>query len=394
MPKPLAGLRVLELARILAGPWAGQILADLGADVVKVERKGTGDDTRGWGPPFVEGKDGEHLGAAYFHGANRGKRSIELDFESEEGRRIVRKLAARSDVLIENFKVGGLAKFGLDYESLKDECPRLIYCSVTGFGQDGPYAKRAGYDLMAQGMAGIMDLTGMPDGEPLRVGVPVSDIFTGVYSTIGILAALHEREKTGKGCHIDTALVDSTVGVLSNQALNYLISGKIPKRLGNAHANVVPYQVFPVADGHVIIACGNDGQFAKLCDVLGAPELAKNPDYKDNSHRLQNRGTLIDSMIALTKKTKRDDLLAQLEAVQVPAGPINNVAQVFENPQVIHRGMRLELKSNAAKGGAVPGGYGTSAPLPSDRCPTDGVWSSAWRRISPKSDTPRSAFNT
>jgi glutaryl-CoA transferase len=355
MSKPLAGLRVLELARILAGPWAGQILADLGADVIKVERKGAGDDTRTWGPPFVEGKDGKHLGAAYFHGTNRGKRSIEVDFESEHGRRIVRKLAARSDVLIENFKVGGLAKFELDYESLKEECPRLIYCSVTGFGQDGPYAKRAGYDLMAQGMAGVMDLTGMPDGEPTRVGVPVSDIFTGVYSTVGILAALHEREKTGKGCHVDTALVDSTVGVLSNQALNYLISGKIPHRLGNAHANVVPYQVFPVADGHVIIACGNDGQFVKLCGVLGAPELAKNPDYKDNSGRLQNRKALIDSMTARTLTMKRDDLLAQLEAVQVPAGPINNVEQVFENPQVIHRGMRLSLKSDAAKGGVIPG---------------------------------------
>ena len=355
MSKPLAGLRVLELARILAGPWAGQILADLGADVIKVERKGAGDDTRTWGPPFVEGKDGKHLGAAYFHGTNRGKRSIEVDFESEHGRRIVRKLAARSDVLIENFKVGGLAKFELDYESLKEECPRLIYCSVTGFGQDGPYAKRAGYDLMAQGMAGVMDLTGMPDGEPTRVGVPVSDIFTGVYSTVGILAALHEREKTGKGCHVDTALVDSTVGVLSNQALNYLISGKIPHRLGNAHANVVPYQVFPVADGHVIIACGNDGQFVKLCGVLGAPELAKSPDYKDNSGRLQNRKALIDSMTARTLTMKRDDLLAQLEAVQVPAGPINNVEQVFENPQVIHRGMRLSLKSDAAKGGVIPG---------------------------------------
>ncbi len=355
MPKPLAGLRVLELARILAGPWAGQILADLGADVVKVERKGAGDDTRAWGPPFVEGKDGKHIGAAYFHGANRGKRSIELDFESDEGRRIVRKLAARSDVLIENFKVGGLAKFGLDYASLKDECPRLIYCSVTGFGQDGPYAPRAGYDLMAQGMAGVMDLTGTPDGEPLRVGIPVSDIFTGVYSAIGILAALHEREKTGKGCHIDTALVDSTVGVLSNQALNYLISGKIPKRLGNAHANVVPYQVFPVADGHVIIACGNDGQFVKLCGVLGAPQLAQNPDYKDNTGRLQHRAALIDAMIARTATFKRDDLLARLEAVQVPAGPINNVAQVFDNEQVIHRGMRLEIKSDAAKAGSIPG---------------------------------------
>ena len=355
MPKPLAGLRVLELARILAGPWAGQILADLGADVVKVERKGAGDDTRAWGPPFVESKDGKHIGAAYFHGANRGKRSIELDFESEDGRRIVRKLAARSDVLIENFKVGGLAKFGLDYRSLKDECPRLIYCSVTGFGQDGPYASRAGYDLMAQGMAGVMDLTGTPDGEPLRVGIPVSDIFTGVYSVIGILAALHERAKTGKGAYIDTALVDSTVGVLSNQALNYLISGKVPQRLGNAHANVVPYQVFPVADGHVIIACGNDTQFVKLCGVLGAPELAQNPVYKDNTGRLQNRKALIDSMIARTVTMKRDDLLAKLEAVQVPAGPINNVAQVFDNPQVIHRGMRLDLKSDAAKGGSIPG---------------------------------------
>ena len=355
MSKPLAGLRVLELARILAGPWAGQILADLGADVVKVERKGAGDDTRAWGPPFVEGKDGKHIGAAYFHGANRGKRSIEVDFDSDEGRRIVRKLAARSDVLIENFKVGGLAKFGLDYKSLAPDNPRLIYCSVTGFGQDGPYATRAGYDLMAQGMAGVMELTGMPDGEPTRVGIPVSDIFTGVYSVIGILAALHEREKTGKGCHVDTALVDSTVGVLSNQALNYLISGKIPTRLGNAHANVVPYQVFPVADGHVIIACGNDGQFVKLCGVLGAPELAKNPDYKDNTGRLQHRGALIERMCALTSAMKRDDLLAKLEAVQVPAGPINNVAQVFEDRQVIHRGMRLALKSDAAKGGTIPG---------------------------------------
>ena len=355
MPKPLAGLRVLELARILAGPWAGQILADLGADVVKVERKGAGDDTRAWGPPFVESKHGKHIGAAYFHGANRGKRSIELDFESEDGRRIVRKLAARSDVLIENFKVGGLAKFGLDYRSLKDECPQLIYCSVTGFGQDGPYASRAGYDLMAQGMAGVMDLTGTPDGEPLRVGIPVSDIFTGVYSVIGILAALHERAKTGKGAYIDTALVDSTVGVLSNQALNYLISGKVPQRLGNAHANVVPYQVFPAADGHVIIACGNDTQFVKLCGVLGTPELAQNSDYKTNTGRLQNRKVLIDSMTARTVTMKRDDLLAKLEAVQVPAGPINNIAQVFDNPQVIHRGMRLDLKSDAAKGGSIPG---------------------------------------
>ena len=355
MPKPLAGLRVLELARILAGPWAGQLLADLGADVVKVERKGAGDDTRGWGPPFIEGKDGKHIGSAYFHGANRGKRSIELDFESDEGRRIVRKLAARSDVLIENFKVGGLAKFGLDYKSLKDECPRLIYCSVTGFGQDGPYAARAGYDLMAQGMAGIMDLTGTADGEPTRIGIPVSDIFTGVYSVVGILAALHEREKTGKGCYVDTALVDSTVGVLSNQALNYLVSGKVPKRIGNAHANIVPYQVFPVADGHVIIATGNDTQYGKLCQVLGLPELADNPAYKDNVGRLQHRGELVGKITAVTARMQRDDLLGKLEAVGVPAGPINDLAQVFGDPQVIHRGMRLSLPSAAAKGGSIPG---------------------------------------
>src|SRR6478672_4884773 len=239
MPGPLTGLRVLELARILAGPWAGQILADLGADVVKVERKGTGDDTRGWGPPFVPAADGSHLGSAYFHGTNRGKRSIELDFESAEGQRIVRKLAARSDILIENFKVGGLKKFGLDYASLAKDFPTLIYCSVTGFGQTGPYATRAGYDLMAQGMGGFMSLTGMAGGEPTRAGVPIADIFTGVYSVVGILAALAEREKTGRGTLVDTGLVDTQVGVLANQALNYLISGVVPTRQGNTHPNIV-----------------------------------------------------------------------------------------------------------------------------------------------------------
>ncbi|HET7910522.1 MAG TPA: CaiB/BaiF CoA-transferase family protein [Pseudolabrys sp.] len=355
MPKPLAGLRVLELARILAGPWAGQVLADLGADVIKVERKGSGDDTRGWGPPFVEGTDGNHIGSAYFHAANRGKRSIEMDFESDEGRRIVRKLAARSDVLIENFKVGGLAKFGLDYKSLAPECPRLIYCSVTGFGQEGPYAKRAGYDLMAQGMGGIMDLTGMADGEPTRIGIPVSDIFTGVYSVVGILAALAEREKTGKGCYVDTALVDSTVGVLSNQALNYLVSGKVPKRIGNAHANIVPYQVFPVADGHIIVATGNDNQYVKFCNVIGGAELAQNPDYKDNVGRLKHRSELVAKLSALTARMKRDDLLAKLEAQAVPAGPINDLEQVFNDAQVKHRGMKLSLPSKAAKAGMIPG---------------------------------------
>ena len=355
MSKPLAGLRVLELARILAGPWAGQMLADLGADVIKVERKGTGDDTRGWGPPFVEGADGKHIGSAYFHSANRGKRSIEMDFESEDGKRIVRKLAARSDILIENFKVGGLAKFGLDYKSLKDECPRLIYCSVTGFGQDGPYAKRAGYDLMAQGMGGMMDLTGMPDGPPTRVGVAISDIFTGCYSVIGILAAVAQREKTGKGCYVDTALVDSTVGTLAFQELNYLVSGEVPKRIGNTHPNLVPYQEFPVADGRVIIATGNDAQFVKLCGILGAPELAAMPAYQDNTGRLAHRADLVGKLCALTAQFKREDLLDKLEAATIPAGPINDLDQVFADPQVIHRGMKLELDSAAAKTGTIPG---------------------------------------
>ena len=355
MPGPLAGLRVLELARILAGPWAGQILADLGADVVKVERKGTGDDTRGWGPPFVEGADGSHLGAAYFHATNRGKRSIELDFESEDGRRIVKKLAARSDVLIENFKVGGLAKFGLDYASLSKDNPRLIYCSVTGFGQTGPYAARAGYDLMAQGMGGIMDLTGTPDGEPQRAGVPVADIFTGIYSVVGILAALIERGRSGRGCQVDTALVDSQVGVLANLALNYLVSGKVPKRIGNAHPNIVPYQVFPVADGHVIIATGNDSQFAKLCGVLGEPDISGEPSYRANSDRLQHREELIARLSTLTRRWPGAELLAKLESVQVPAGPINPLDQVFADPQVVHRGMRIDPPSAAAKTGTIPG---------------------------------------
>jgi crotonobetainyl-CoA:carnitine CoA-transferase CaiB-like acyl-CoA transferase len=355
MPGPLTGLRVLELARILAGPWAGQILADLGAGVIKVERKGSGDDTRGWGPPFVKATDGGHLGAAYFHATNRGKRSIELDFETEDGQRIVRKLAARSDVLIENFKVGGLAKFGLDYARLGNENPRLIYCSVTGFGQDGPYAPRAGYDLMAQGMGGIMGLTGFAEGEPTRIGVPVADIFTGVYSVIGILAALARREKTGRGGLVDTALLDSQVGVLANQALNYLVSGEPPQRIGNAHPNVVPYQVFPVADGHVIIAVGNDRQFAKLCQVLGEPSLSEKPDYRTNSDRLNNRPALIARLIPLTARFARADLLAKLEAVQVPSGPINMLDQVFADPQVTHRSMRIDPPSAAAAAGTIPG---------------------------------------
>src|SRR6188768_2512598 len=328
MPKPLAGLRVLELARILAGPWAGQLLADLGADVIKVERKGTGDDTRAWGPPFVEGVD---------------------------GKRLVKKLAARSDVLIENFKVGGLAKFGLDYKSLAPGCPRLIYCSVTGFGQTGPYASRAGYDLMAQGLGGFMSLTGTADGEPTRAGVPVSDIMTGMYSVIGILAALQRRERTGKGGYVDTALVDTTVGVLANQGMNYLIGGKVPERIGNAHPNIVPYQVFSVADGYIIIATGNDNQYVKLCNVLGAPELAKDPKYIDNKSRLANRAELVGKLTALTMTFKMQDLADKLEAVGVPAGPINNLDQVFDDPHVKSRGMKLDLPSAFAKGATIPG---------------------------------------
>jgi len=355
MPGPLSGIRVLELARILAGPWAGQVLADLGADVIKVERSKVGDDTRAWGPPFIEGKDGSHLGAAYFHSTNRGKRSIECDFETEDGKRLVRKLAARSDILIENFKVGGLAKFGLDYKSLAPECPRLIYCSVTGFGQDGPYATRAGYDLMAQGLGGFMSLTGTADGEPTRAGVPVSDIMTGMYSVIGILAALQRRERTGQGGYVDTALVDTTVGVLANQGLNFLASGKVPARIGNAHPNIVPYQVFPVADGFIIIATGNDSQYQKLCGVLGAPELGKHPNYIDNKSRLANRADIVDKISALTKKFKMQDLADKLEAVGVPAGPINNLDHVFDDPHVKHRGMKLDIPSQHAKGGTIPG---------------------------------------
>jgi crotonobetainyl-CoA:carnitine CoA-transferase CaiB-like acyl-CoA transferase len=355
MPGPLSGVRVLELARILAGPWAGQVLADLGADVIKVERKGAGDDTRGWGPPFMPAADGGNLGAAYYHATNRGKRSIEIDFDSEEDRKVVRKLAERSDILIENFKVGGLKKFGLDYEPMAKLNPRLIYCSVTGFGQDGPYAPRAGYDLLVQGMGGIMDVTGNPDGEPMRVGVPMVDIFTGTFSVIGILAAMAEREKTGKGTLVDCSLLDSQVAVLANQAMTYLASGVTPKRQGNSHPVVVPYQVFPVADGHIIIACGNDGQFGKLCAVLGEAGIAQEAKFKTNSDRVINRVELIDRLTALTTQMNRDDILAKLEKVTVPAGPINSVADVFADPQVIARGMRLDLPNQYGKDGIVPG---------------------------------------
>jgi crotonobetainyl-CoA:carnitine CoA-transferase CaiB-like acyl-CoA transferase len=352
--KPLAGLKVLELARILAGPWVGQLLADLGADVVKVERPGAGDDTRGWGPPFVEAADGGDLSAAYFHSCNRGKRSIAADFETPEGQELVRKLAAHADVVIENFKVGGLKKYGLDYESLKKINPRLVYCSITGFGQNGPYASRAGYDFMIQGMGGIMDLTGDPEGEPQKIGVAYVDIFTGVYSVVGILAALRQRDASGEGAHLDMALLDVQTSVLANQAMNYLASGKSPRRMGNAHPNIVPYQVFPVADGHVIVAVGNDGQFARFVSVLGQPELAQDGRFRSNAGRVGNRAELVPILTELTLKTTRDALLSALEKQGVPAGPINTVADVFADPQVIARGMRIDLPAPAAQGGAIP----------------------------------------
>lgn len=351
MSAPLEGVKVVELARILAGPWIGQTLADLGADVIKVESP-AGDDTRTWGPPFVESESGDKT-AAYFHSCNRGKRSITADFRSERGQEIVRRLVADADILLENFKLGGLEKYGLDYDSLKKINPKLIYCSVTGFGQDGPYAHRAGYDFMIQGMGGIMDLTGAPDGEPQKIGVAFADIFTGLYGVVGVLAALRKRDQTGHGEHIDLSLLDSLTGVLANQALNYFVSGKSPTRLGNAHPNIVPYQVFPASDGHLIIAVGNDGQFAKLCEVLGRPELATNEAYATNSARVANREALVPILLEETAKHTRDGLLKALEEKSVPAGPINSVEDVFNDPQVQHRGMRVDLPAEGVKGGTV-----------------------------------------
>ena len=334
MDRPLAGLKVVELARILAGPWAGQLLADLGAEVIKVERPGGGDDTRSWGPPFAG--DGS---AAYFHGCNRGKTSVAIDLASEVGQAQVRDLVRDADVLIENFKVGGLARYGLDYASLRKVNPRLIYCAITGFGQDGPYAQRAGYDFMIQGMGGIMDLTGEPDGPPQKTGVAFADIFTGVYAATAILAALRGREATGAGCQIDLALLDVQVAVLANQAMNYLIGGEVPHRLGNAHPNIAPYRSFAVADGHVIVAVGNDRQFGRLLALLG---LADDPAYATNADRIRNRGALDALLSPVFALRRRDELLAALAAAGIPAGPINDVAEVFADPQVVARGMRID----------------------------------------------------
>jgi crotonobetainyl-CoA:carnitine CoA-transferase CaiB-like acyl-CoA transferase len=343
MDRPLAGLKVVELARILAGPWAGQLLADLGAEVIKVERPGAGDDTRGWGPPFAA--DGA---AAYFHSCNRGKSSLAVDLDSAEGQARVRDLARDADILIENFKVGGLARFGLDFASLSALNPRLIYCSITGFGQDGPYAARAGYDFMIQGMGGIMDLTGDPAGEPQKTGVAFADIFTGLYAATAILAALRGRETTGTGCHIDMALLDTQVAVLANQAMNYLVSGEVPHRLGNAHPNIAPYQSFAVADGHVIVAVGNDAQFRRFCALLGQPALAEDSRFATNSGRVENRQALVAVLAPLVGQRRRDELLPALSAAGIPAGPINDVAEVFADPQVVARGLRIDR-------GGIPG---------------------------------------
>ena len=340
---PLKGVRVVELARILAGPWAGQLLADLGADVIKVESPDGGDDTRKWGPPFVMSHDGENLSAAYYHSCNRGKRSIAIDFSTPEGAETVRRLVATSDVLIENFKLGGLKKYGLDYDSLKKINPRLVYCSITGFGQDGPYAPRAGYDFIIQAMAGMMSITGEVGREPQKAGVAISDIFTGLYSVIAIQAALRHAGQTGEGQHIDMALFDTQISALGNQNLNYLVSGKSPVQMGNAHMNIAPYEVVPVRDGHIILAVGNDGQFAKFCAAVGLDELAANPDFGTNPARVANRAKLRERMIEALKTWDRDPLLAKLEAASVPASPINTIGQMFADPQTIARGMRLDL---------------------------------------------------
>jgi crotonobetainyl-CoA:carnitine CoA-transferase CaiB-like acyl-CoA transferase len=350
---PLAGIRVIELARVLAGPWAGQMLADMGADVIKIENPDGGDDTRAWGPPFVTGADGENLSAAYYHAANRGKRSIAVDLRSEEGRETVRRLVATADVVIENFKVGGLVKYGLDYESLAKSHPQLVYCSITGFGQDGPYAARAGYDYIVQGMSGFMSVTGDPDGEPMKAGVAVADIFTGIYAVTAIQAALIHVMKTGRGQHIDMALLDVQSAVMANQNMNFLASGQSPARLGNAHPNISPYEVVPTSDGYIILAVGNDGQFRKLCGILGLAGVAEDERFATNRARVANRHEVRRRVTGATTTFTKADLLAACEREGVPAGPINEIAETFEDPQVKHRGLRIDLPD--ADGNQIPG---------------------------------------
>jgi crotonobetainyl-CoA:carnitine CoA-transferase CaiB-like acyl-CoA transferase len=338
MNAPLSGIKVVELARILAGPWAGQTLADLGADVIKVEAP-EGDDTRRWGPPFID-RDGEQS-AAYFHATNRGKRGITCDFRTSEGQETVRRLVADADVVIENFKVGGLAKYGLDYASLAKVNPRLVYCSITGFGQTGPYAHRAGYDFIIQGMAGLMSVTGAPDGQPQKVGVAVTDIFTGVYAATAILAALVQRGVTGTGQHIDMALLDVATSIMANQAMNYLVSGKAPGLMGNAHPNLAPYAVFDCADGWIILATGNDAQYQRLCGILGLEDIAQAPEFLTNADRIANRAAMTARLTQATQRWAKADLLKACEDQGVPAGPINDLAEVFDDPQVKARGLQI-----------------------------------------------------
>ncbi len=373
----LSGLRVLDLSRVLAGPWASQILADLGAEVIKIERPGSGDDTRAWGPPFMPDAAGEATAeSAYFLCTNRGKRSVCIDMKSDAGRARLQQLACDSDVLIENFKVGGAASFGLDYATLSAMNPRLVYCSITGFGQDGPLAQRPGYDFLVQAMGGLMSITGQPDGAegagPQKVGVALTDIMTGLYAVIGILAALQERQHSGLGQQVDLALLDVTAATLANQATNYLVGGLNPTRLGNAHPNIVPYQSFVVADGHLIVAVGNDGQFRRYVEALGCGELAHDPRFAGNAQRVENRDALVPLLQAKMLLRGKDEWLQILERAGVPAGPINTVAEVFQEPQILARDMRvnvphpqnpgLELVGNPIKLSRTPVEYRSAPP--------------------------------
>lgn len=350
----LDGLRVLDLSRVLAGPWAGQILGDLGAEVIKVERPGRGDDTRAWGPPYLnDGQGAPTSESAYYLSANRNKQSVTIDITRPEGQRLVKELVAESDVLLENFKVGGLKRYGLDYDSLAAINPRLIYCSITGFGQDGPYAERPGYDFLIQGMGGLMSITGQPDGEPgggpVKAGVALTDITTGLYAAIAVLAAVNHRHQSGEGQHIDMALLDVQVATLANQAMNFLTSGTAPGRMGNAHPNIVPYQTFPAADGDIILTIGNDGQFARFCEVAGRPEWATDERYATNAARVANRDTLIPALRQTTVMKTTAEWLRLLEDAGVPGGPVNTIEQVFEDPQVRHRGLRIDLSHPLTK---------------------------------------------
>lgn len=349
---PLSGIRVIELARVLAGPWAGQMLADLGADVIKVENPEGGDDTRAWGPPFVEGADGENLSAAYYHATNRNKRSIAVDLKTPEGQETVRRLCASADVVIENFKRGGLEKYGLDYDSLKATNPKLVYCSITGFGQNGPYADFAGYDYIVQGMSGFMSITGEKEGEPMKAGVAIADVFTGIYAVTAIQAALIHVMKSGQGQFIDMALLDVMSAVLANQNMNYLISGKAPSRLGNAHPNISPYEVVETADGHLILAVGNDGQFKRLCAILGIPEIADDARFATNKARVASKAEVRRIVMTETMKWQKRDLLSACEANAVPAGPINSIAEMFADPQIEARALKIDLTDD--RGTVIP----------------------------------------